>query len=477
MERVVIVGGGISGLATAFRLQEAAAATGRALHVTVLETGDRPGGKMWTDRADGFAIEQGPNGFLDSRPNALALVRDLAADSLLLRADEKAKKRFVCRGGRLLRLPETPPAFLKSPLLSGAGKLRLVKEPWIPAGTRDDESIGDLAARRLGPEARDYLVDPMVSGIYAGDPSRLSAMSALPRLVQMERQHGSWIRGAIRLQGGPLGLAGKMLRRLAGKGSGGGISAGPSGTLTSFRGGVATLVQALADRLGPSLHTSTPVTRIERTGACWLVHARVGDRERAFPADALVLACPADDAGRLVAAESPSLARLLGEIPAASITVVATAFARNDLPAGAVDGFGFLIPETEHRPILGTLWDSSIFPDRAPAGQVLLRSMVGGARHPDLAALPDDELARTVLGQLADLMGVRATPTHVHIVRWLRGIPQYNVGHGARMQRIEAARDRLPGLFLCHNSYRGISLDDCCREAAATAGAVGRFLG
>ena len=165
MDRIVIVGGGLSGLVAAFRLRRAAVARNRAVRITILESEDRPGGKMRSDREDGFVIERGPNGFLDSRPNALALMKDLDAEALLLRADATAKKRFVCRDGRLVRLPETPPAFLKSPLLSGAGKRRLMHEPWIPAGTARDESIGDLAARRMGPEARDYLVDPMVSGI------------------------------------------------------------------------------------------------------------------------------------------------------------------------------------------------------------------------------------------------------------------------------------------------------------------------
>jgi oxygen-dependent protoporphyrinogen oxidase len=472
MDRIVIVGGGISGLATAFRLGLAAEASGRAVHLTVLESGDVPGGKMRSSREEGFVIEWGPNGFLDSRPNAVALVNDLGAAPLLLRADETASKRFVCRGGRLVRLPETPPAFLKSRLLSRAGKLRLMREPWIPAGTLPDEAIGDLAARRLGPEARDYLVDPMISGVFAGDPSRLSAAAALPRLVKMERAHGSFIRGAIAMQGGPRKLAGKMLARLFGRGSGGSINAGPSGMLTSFKGGVATLVQAMAARVGPGLRLSMPVTSLRRTATGWLVSAGTGEARQHFPADALVLSCPSDEAARLLQDSSRRMASELAAIGCASITVVATAFARQDLPPGAVDGFGFLVPDIEHRPILGTLWDSTVFPDRAPDGQVLLRTMVGGARHADLAVTPDDALVPMVLAQLSDLMGISAVPTMVRVVRWPRGIPQYDVGHLDRMARIDGFRRQLPGLFLCHNAYRGISLDDCCREAAETAGAV-----
>ncbi len=472
MQRIVIVGGGISGLATAFRLRLAAEATGREIGVTILEAEDLPGGKMRTTREDGFVVEWGPNGFLDSRPNAVALVQDLGLQPRLMRADETAKKRFVCRDGRLQRLPETPPAFLKSTLLSGAAKRRLMREPWVPAGTAPDEAVGDLAARRLGPEARDYLVDPMISGVYAGDPARLSAAAAMPRLIKMERAYGSFIRGAIAMQGGPWGLFSKMVGKAFGRGPGGGISAGPSGMLTSFRGGVATLVEELAGRMGDALRLSHAVAEIRPSATGWVVRADTPEGPRHFPADALVLACPADAAARLLQDVAPSMAAEVGGIRCASITVVATAFARDQLPGGAVDGFGFLVPEVERRPILGTLWDSTVFPDRAPDGQVLLRTMVGGARHPDLAMADDAWLVSTVRAQLADLMGIRAEPTRVQVIRWQRGIPQYDVGHLDRMARIDAARTRLPGLFLCHNAYRGISLDDCCREAAATAASV-----
>lgn len=477
MDRIVIVGGGISGLATAFRLRQAADAEGRALQITILEAEDQPGGKMRSDREGGFVIERGPNGFLDSRLNALGLMVDLGIENLLMRADRNAAKRFVCRDGRLVPLPETPPAFLRSSLLSGAAKRRLMHEPWIPAGTAHDESIGDLAARRMGPEARDYLVDPMISGVYAGDPARLSAAAALPRLVLMERKYGSWIRGAIALQGGLPRLLGKMAGRVFGRGPGGGISAGPSGVLTSFKGGVTTLVQVLAERVGASLRLGAPVTSIERVATGWLVGAGTGEGTHYYPADALVLACPADVSSRLLQSAFPSLSGELGAIPYASITVVAVGFNKADLPEGAVDGFGFLVPEVEHRPVLGVLWDSSIFPDRAPPGQVLLRAMVGGARHPDLAVAADEVLVPMVLQQIAELMGIRATPTRVHVVRWAQGIPQYNVGHLDRMARIDASLSRLPGLFLCHNSYRGISLDDCCREAQLASDRVISHLG
>jgi oxygen-dependent protoporphyrinogen oxidase len=466
MERLVVVGGGISGLAVAMRASGAAARAGRPLHVTVLEAESRPGGRMWSDRDAGFVVEWGPNGFLDSKPEALELSHDLGAGDLLLRASELAKKRFVVRDGRLVRLPESPPAFLRSRLLSWRGKVGVVTEPFAPAAPEGvDETLADFAARRLGPEARDYLIDPMVSGIFAGDPARLSLRSAFPRIHELERLYGGLFRGL---------LAVTRQRRREGRKSASG-PAGPGGTLTSFRSGVRTLVETLAALLGPSLVAGARAQALRRTAAGWSVTATVGGEDRAFPADAVVLSCPAYEAARLLADERPSLAEPLLAIPYAPVAVVATAFRREDVPGG-LDGFGYVVPGCESRPILGTLWDSAVFGDRAPPGHVLLRSMMGGARAPDLARRGDRETVDLVLCQLRDLMGIAASPERVWIFRHERGIPQYETGHADRLAAIEDGLARLPGVFACHNAYRGIALGDCAREAAATAERVAAYL-
>lgn len=460
MERLVVVGGGISGLATAFHALNAARRLGSDLAVTVLEAAARPGGRMWSDREDGFVVEHGPNGFLDSKQDALELAACLNASGLLLRASPLAAKRFICRRGRLRRLPESPPAFLASRLLSFRGKVRVLREPFAPPPPEGDETLAAFARRRLGPEALDYLIDPMVSGVFAGDPERLSLRAAFPRIAELEREYGGLFKALWRL--------GRERRRARGAGP-----AGPGGTLTSFRGGVRTLIETLTAALADAVVLGTPVRRLERTASGYRVLA--GTPEQGIPASAVVFACPAYEAARICGDLAPTLAAELDAIPYAPVTVVATAYAREDVPH-PLDGFGFLVPGREGRPILGTLWDSSVFGDRAPGGQVLLRTMVGGARHPDLAGSPDRDLLDAVRAQLRDFLGVRADPTRVWIYRHERGIPQYEVGHGDRLARMDAALRDHPGLFLCHNAYRGIALNDCARQARVTAEAAVRFL-
>lgn len=469
MERVVIVGGGVSGLATAFGLQRGARAAGRSLQVTVLEAEDRAGGKMRTDREDGFVIEWGPNGYLDSRVHAVRLAEALGAGDRVLKASLAAKRRFITRDGRLCLLPESPAAFLKSPLISAAGKVRLMGEPFAPAPPPGiDETLADFARRRIGAEALDYLIDPMVSGVFAGNPEQLSLAAVFPRMVELERTYGGLFKALVRL-----GAERRRERRLAraeGRDTGAsGGPAGPSGTLTSFRGGVQTFVDLLAASLEPgTLVTGARVERVRRSGGCSVVeYQQPGRPVEVLPADAVVLSCPAYDAADLVEPDAPGLAGLLRGIPYAPITVVATAYRASDV-AGAVQGFGYLHPGRERRATLGTLWDSCVFEDRAPEGYVLLRTMVGGARAPALAALSDADLTAATRRDLAELAGVRADPVKVRIYRHERGIPQYVRGHLARLEAIDRHRAAWPGLHLCSNAYRGISLGDCCREAEAT---------
>ena len=461
MERLVIIGGGISGLSCAFHAREVARQGGLPLSVTVLEAQAVPGGKMQSDLVDGLVIEQGPNGFLDSKPWPYELSKALAIESSILRSRDAARRRFVCRDGALLPLPETPRAFLSSRLLSAKGKLRLLLEPFAPPPPPEEETVAQFCRRRLGQEALDYLIDPMVSGVFAGDPERLSISAAFPRIVEIERQYGGLFRGMFAL----------MRQRRARPRSYG----GPGGTLVSFEGGVRTFIEAIASALGEALCLSAPATAIRQTATGFEVRALVQGKERRFPADAVVLACEAYEAARLLSPLVPEAQRPLSEIPYAPVAVVATAFLKRDIPR-PVDGFGFLLPQKEGRKALGTLWDSAIFEGRAPQGRVLLRTIVGGACAPELAMMPDDALLASVLAELKDLMGVEAAPYLARIYRYEKGIPQYEAGHKRRVALAEAALARMPGLFLCNNAYRGIAFADCCREAEATARAVCAFL-
>lgn len=454
--RVVIVGAGVSGLTTAVSILHQAKGLGFSPEVLVLDCAERPGGKMWSEREAGFVVEHGPNGFLDGKPEALELAHSLGLEQSLIRASPFAKKRFIVRNGRLCKLPESPQAFLASRLLSFRGKIRVLLEPFSRPPKDDDETLAAFAQRRLGKEALDFLIDPMVSGVFAGDPAKLSLKAAFPRIYELEQSYGGLFKALWRL---------RKTRR--------GGPAGPAGTLTSFRGGVRTLIETLTQILGHRLVLSTPVKRIECSREGYSVVPETGGAR--YQAIAVVLACPAYEAAKILDPLSPDIAHELSSIYYAPISVVATAFNRRDVPH-PLDGFGFLVPGRESRPILGTLWDSSVFEGRAPEGFVLLRSMVGGAKAPELASLPERDLIELVLAELKSLLGVKARPERTWVYYHNQGIPQYNKGHVERVNSIFSALALLPGIFLCSNAYRGIGLNDCVREAQITAKGVLDFL-
>jgi oxygen-dependent protoporphyrinogen oxidase len=437
--RLVIIGGGISGLSLAYLLR---AGGGPSLEVTVFESEEKPGGKIWTDRSDGFLCEWGVNGFLDNKPRTLELAGRLSLDPL--RSSDAARKRFVYTGKRLQQLPESPVAFLKSGLLSPAGKLRIFAEAVIPKGRKADESLADFARRRLGREAFEKLIDPMASGIYAGDPEDLSLRSCFPRINELEQSYGSLIRGMLKL------------RKKTGK-----ATAGPGGTLTSFFDGMQAFTDALAASLGEALRVGSRAVALERTSGGYAVHLSDGLR---VEADAAVLAIPAHQATDVLRDFDKALSMTLREIPYPPVTVVCTGF-RAEKIRFPLDAFGFLVPKREGRKILGTLFDSSIFPNRAPEGRVLLRTMVGGARAASIAMLDDKKLLDTVMAEVGDITGISATPDFVRIFRHEKAIPQYTLGHQARLGRLDESVSRHRGLYLTGNAYRGISVNDCIENS------------
>lgn len=439
---IAIVGAGISGLSLAHALLERNA----GLDVIVLEEDNRAGGKIWTERADGFLCERGVNGFLDNRPKTLEVAAKLSLPPL--RSNDNARRRFIYAGARLHKLPESPPAFLKSKLLSLPGKLRIIGELFAPKGQGDDETLESFAVRRLGREVFEMFIDPMASGIYAGDPSKLSLRSCFSRVYDLEQKYGSLIRGMIRL--------GKEAKKTGRK-----VGPGPGGILTSFHDGMSSLVDALRTVLGERVRTGAGVSAVERKGKGYVLH--IGDGSQ-IETDTVVLACPAHAAAGIVRDMDKEIARLAAEIPYPPLTVVCLGF-RKEKVTGDLNGFGFLIPGRERRPVLGTLYDSSIFPDRAPEGFVLLRSMVGGARAPEMALLDDERLLGTVMGELAPILGIRSDPDLVRLFRWERAIPQYNLGHQERLRKFDEATARHGGFFLTGNSYRGIGVNDCIENS------------
>ena len=460
MASVVIVGGGVSGLALACRLR-------RALprgEITLLEKEGRAGGTVRTESHDGFLVEAGPNGFLDTKPGTLALCGDLGLSDRLIPASEAARRnRYLFLGGRLEKLPGGPLSFLTSRVLSWRGKWALLAERSRPP-RRDgaDESIDAFARRRAGPEAAEVLADAFVTGIHAGDPTLLSVRAAFPRLVELEEKYGSVMKG----------FAAEAKRRRAEAAAKGEAYRRP-GRMWSFREGLQLLIDALCADLPTPPVRGVRVRRVEKHERGWSV---CGDGRDRWPADAVVLACPAHEQAEILADLDEALAADVAGIPYNRVAVVALGFRAADIPH-ALDGFGFLVPQRDRRDLLGVQWCSSIFPGRAPPGTVLLRAMCGGWNRPEMLDWDDERLLRAVRDELRVAMGVRAEPVFRRVVRWPRAIPQYHVGHLGRVARVEERVRRHPGLFLAGNAYRGVALNDCTERAETLARDIAGHLG
>ena len=452
---ILVVGAGISGLAAASGLQS----SGRK--VVVIEAAARPGGTIGSRREEGCLTETGPNSTLETTPLIGRLIDQAGMAGERIYASAAAKKRFVLRGGRLIPVPLTPPAFFATDLFSWRAKLALLREPFVRrAAANADETVAQFVRRRLGTEFLDYAINPFVAGVYAGDPERLSVAAAFPRLIEIERKYGSLIRGQI------LGAAERRRNPEKSK------QAAP---MLSFRDGMQSLTDALAARLDKLL-VSTRATSIGRDArGRWEVEAEGASGPMRFLARALVLSAPASVAAGLVAPHAAAAARALDAIPYPPVASVASAYERGDI-AHALDGFGFLVPEKEGRRILGTIFSSTLFENRAPAGTVLLTTFVGGMRQPEIARREDREIAALVHDELAPLLGIRAPARWSRVTRWERAIPQYTPGHLERMAAVDAAERDLPGLFFCANYRGGISVADCIKSAHTLAERVAQSL-
>jgi oxygen-dependent protoporphyrinogen oxidase len=436
---IAVLGAGITGLTAAYRLT-------RAGHrVRVFELSGRVGGAIRTERVGDWLIEAGPNSLLAGEPAATALIKELGLDPELVAVDPAAKNRYIVRGGRPLAAPVSPPALLGSGLFSFGAKLRILNELFFARRVRTaDLSLEDFVRTHFGQELVDYGLNPFVAGVYAGNPRKLSARYAFPKLWELEQTHGSIIRGQV---------AGAKARAAQGL---------PRGTsIVSFRTGL----QALPDALAAQLPAGTLAThaQIEAVlpGQPWSVVWRDGASTRNESFDAVIAALPA-----------PALAQLrfgpLGERPLASLEgiehpPVASYFLgyRREQVAHRLDGFGVLVPEVERRSVLGVLFSSSIFPGRAPAGHVALTVMVGGSRQPELARQEPDKLLATVEHELRELLGVTGAPVFQRHHFWPRAIPQYNLGYEVHLEAIATAERTQRGLFIGGQARDGIGLPAC----------------
>ena len=461
--RVVVVGGGIAGLATAWLVRMRAAQASLPIELEVLEAEPGAGGYTRSERIDGFLCEIGPNGFLDNEPRTLELVSLLGLEPRLARARPESAHRFIYRGGKLREVPAKPLAFALSDVLPLSVKLRVLLEPFVPA-RRDgaDESVFDFGKRRLGERFAEYLLQPMVSGIFAGDARSLSLASAFPKMAELEATYGGLFRA----------LAAKSvaaLRQGGSKNRGG--PAGPAGALHTFVDGMGELTGKLAADLAAELRTGTRVLGLRRDGRLFQVELEGSVRE----ADAVVLACPAPAAAGIVASLDERTAAALAAIPYAAVAVACRGYRLEDL-GRPLDGFGVLVTRGEAVKSLGALCSDRIFEGQAPEGSRLLRVLVGGAHDPSIADAGPEELDGIVRHDLDALFGASGTPACRRDWIHREAIAQYTLGHGERVAESVRLEGAVPGVYFTGASYRGVSVNGCVKDAFGVSERLVRML-
>ncbi len=481
MKRVVVIGGGITGLTAALALQEA------GVDYLLLEAEDRLGGKIRTDLVEGFTIEGGPDCFLAEKPWVFQLARHLGMEDRLLPTSEENKGTYVLSGGRLHKLPEglmlmVPTRILPfalSGLISWPGKLRMAMDLVIPRRKGDaDESLASFVTRRLGKEALDKIAEPLIGGIHAGDAESMSLKASFPRFLEMEAKHGSLIRAmlAARKRGaGAVTPAGSSVKP--------GVVQNPAVTQWPRRTYFMSFVDGLAELTGQVIANLDPMrirlgTRVEAvkkgTAGGYLLHV---EGNEPMGADAVIIATPADGAAAIVRNCDGDLANQLASIPMVSSATVTLVYRTEDVPS-RLDGFGFVVPAKENRRIMAVTYTSRKWKHRVPGPEwTMLRVFVGGPQNQELVHLEDRAMLSMVKGELADLLGIKAAPVLTRIYRWVRGMPQYTMGHLDRMEAIDRLLQNLPGLYLAGGSYRGVGIGNCIDAGSRVVEQAIQYLG
>jgi oxygen-dependent protoporphyrinogen oxidase len=457
MRSAAIIGAGITGLTAAFYLKR------RGVPVTVYEASDRVGGAIQSIRRDGYLAEFGPNTILETSPKVTQLVCDAGLASRRLDPNPKAEARYVVRYQRPIAMPGSPLGFFTTSLFTLRAKLAVLREPFVPR-RRDgkEESVAEFVVRRLGQEFLDHAIDALVAGVYAGDPYKLSVPQAFPKLGQLEARYGSLIKGQI-FGGRDRKKRGEVAKDRAPK--------------FSFDAGLQVLPDTLREHLGEAVRLNTAVTRLTQTPEGWTLDLREGGRVTRAEHIAVIYAGTAFRLAEMeVQASVPLHLGTFAEIRYPPVASVVLGFRREDV-AHPCNGFGMLIPKVEGFKILGTIFSSSLFPNRAPAGHLTLTSYVGGERFPELASLSSDKLFALTCEDLRVLLGVKGEPTFRHSVFYPRAIPQYNVGYGRFRDLMAEIEGKAPGLFLAGHYRDGISLSDTIVSACNVADRAGEFLG
>ncbi|HUA32359.1 MAG TPA: protoporphyrinogen oxidase [Candidatus Binataceae bacterium] len=459
--RVAVIGAGITGLAAGYRLRELAAAREVPLEVTLVERSQRVGGPLESIRRDGFVIETGADSFLSEKPEARALAQRLGIDSELIPTREEFRRTLIVRNGRLVEIPEgfslmAPTRLgpvLRSELFSPLGKMRIALEPLIPARRADgEESLASFVRRRLGNEVLDRVAQALAGGIYTADPEQLSLSATMPRFIEMERRYGSVYKGL---------RAAERARTSMSKGT----SGARWNLFLSFRSGVGILPETLAAKLGGCIRTGTEVRSIAREGDFWRVTFIDGTSE---DADAVICTVPAHAASPILSASLEPLARVLGEISYASAAVVNLVYRETNFPTHP-RSFGFVVPIAEHRRIIAGSFSNLKYENRAPEGFISARAFIGGVLQTDMMRLSDDEMIAAARDEFRALLKVEAEPQFASVRRWPLAMPQYVVGHLARVAEIERLAEGVPAFALAGAAYRGVGIPDCIRSGEQAA--------
>ena len=452
MAAVAVVGAGIAGLTAACRLKRL------GIRVVVYESAARSGGAIRTEKREGYQAELGPSSLAEPSSQVRTILGELQLESRLLPAAAEARNRYIVRRGKLVALPTSPPELLTTRLLSNSAKLAVFGEPLVDAGDSPvEESVATFVRRRFNQEVLDYVANPFVAGIFAGDPEQLSVRYALPKLQALEQTHGSLIKAMI-----------KMPRtRKSGEAS-------PAAPLVSFTGGLQELPDAMTRDLGSAVRLGAAATQIRRGPKGWTVGAAF---QQAELYDGVIYAAPAYCIDEIdLAFEGAERLKTLASIPHPPVAVVALGFRRGEV-THPLDGFGFLVPEVERKHALGAIFSSSVFPGRAPDGHVLLTAFAGGVRNPDLANADLNTLTARILDDFRTLLGVRGEPTFRAFQLWPRAIPQYTLSHGRFREIMDEVERRNPGFALAGSFREGVALGDVLTSADATATRIATQVG
>lgn len=452
MKKVCVIGGGISGLCVAYRLKK------KGVDVLLVERKARCGGNVQTERDGDFLIEWGPNSTLSST-HLFELVAELGLLDEVAPANGSAKKRYILKDGKLRALPLKIVKIVGTDILSTKAKLKLLREPFVKSKSIENESVAEFFRRRLGQEILDFAVDPFVSGIFAGNPDELSIESAFPSLFKMEADYGSILKASVF---GKKEKPGKFVPKKISR-------------TVSFKSGMQTLTDKLAENLRNEIRIETEVSKIEKAvNGKWKVVSNADDVNReSF--DAIVVAAPSLVTAKLIGDFDAELSCSLSEIYYPPLAVVVSAFKKENIKFD-LDGFGFLVPKVEQRKILGSLWSSVIFENRAPPNTHLLTTFIGGARNAALFDQTDDELFKITRTELDEILGLKSAPVFQRIRRWRKAIPQYNLGYEKITNSIEMFKKAHAGFFLCSNFYRGISVSDCIKSSITATEEVLEYL-